>query len=105
MSLKDLAKPAVVEKVIEYKGKQETIHIQELSVLDANRLFEHFNKQKTLEARKLLINKSIVDENGNSVFTSAEVETLPVELAGKLEAAAMSVNGFGEDGSVDAKKD
>lgn len=105
MSLRDLAKPAVVTKSIEYKGKQETVYVQELSVKDANQLFECFNKQKTLEARKILINKSIVDEDGKPLFTQAEVENLPVELASKLESAAMIVNGFSEDGTIDAKKD
>lgn len=105
MSLKDLAKPAVISKTIEYKGNTETVFVMELSVKDANQLFECFSKQKTLEARKILINKSIVDADGKPVFTQAEVEALPVDLASKLESVAMAVNGFSETGSVDAKKD
>lgn len=99
MSLSDLTTPTVVEQTVTVRGKTETIHVKELTVAEADKLFA-LSKDgvgSNLAMRQALLSASIVNPDGTSALTPAAVAGLPIAVANVLEKAAMVVNGLTPD--------
>lgn len=99
MSLADLITPTVVERTVKLRGKSETVHIKELTVVEADKLFalSKDGASNSLAMRKALLSASIVNADGSALFKPDAVAGLPLAVANALEKAAMAVNGLTPD--------
>lgn len=92
---------------IEFKGKTKKFFFRELSADQAEELFGSVSDdpKKNKGLRNRVLARIVVDEHGNDTLSEKEAGKLPNDLANKLQAAALEVNGVGQKADEAAKKD
>jgi hypothetical protein len=102
-SIADMIGPAIVSKEIEHNGVKRTFHFRKVSGEEADNLLLTLlddegkydrAKMKGNVGRELAV--VLVDENGKTIATADEINSLPGALRAKLDAASKEVNGVNE---------
>lgn len=100
-SFTDFAAP-VVARNITVNGKEETVHVKEISADESAKIFDVFDENQKLDKkrskglRNRVIATCIVNEDGSPIGDEEAAGKIPVRLANKLQKIAMEVNALGQ---------
>lgn len=105
--LSDFIGSPIVTRDVEFKGKTRTFNFRELSAGEAEGLFLGIDAdpKKNAGLRNRILQMALCDAAGAAVITEKDAAKLPNELANKLQAIVLEVNGIGKTAEGDAKKD
>ncbi len=93
---------AIVARKIVIRGEEVLVHIRELTVEEAEKIFAIAKdaKEGSMATRQALLASAVVNEDGTPALAEDEVKTLPVSVANALEKEALAVNGFTKESAT-----
>jgi hypothetical protein len=99
--------PTHQKKSITHKGSSRDFYFRELSADVAEELFGAVDKdpKKNKGLRNRILAKIVCNEDGSDALTEKEAGRLPIDLANKLQTAALEVNGLGAAAEEAAKNE
>ena len=95
---------SVIAKSVTFNGQEVPCFFRELSADQAEDLFGGIDAdpKKNKGLRNRVIASILCNQDGTPALTAAEAGTLKLDLANKIQQAALEVNGFGKSEEAEA---